>query len=140
LHDSFSGAIHSRNGDGGNAEQKKFLPQVREKAQAGDPAHKRRLWLLLELRRDMNIKEERPLDWFVQSGAGGVPSRSFSWACIACPPWCGAARKRRQGLAWLQMAVDAGRPRHRPRWLTTCFRGKPDTAAFAKAQDLLANA
>jgi uncharacterized protein len=129
------------NGDGGNAAQKKFLAQVRDKARAGDPRSQLVYGLLLELRRDMNIKQERPMDWFVKAAQGGVASAQFlvGMHCLAAVNW-GIEKNESKGLTWLQMAVDAGQAEAQNALANYLLRGKPDTAAVAKAQSLLEKA
>jgi TonB family protein len=129
------------NGDGGNAEQKKVLAQVREKARAGDPHSQIAYGLLLELRPDMNVENERTLDWFVKAAQGGVPSAQYlvGMYCLSAVVWNGE-KNDSKGLAWLQMAVDAGQAEAQTGLANYLLRGKPDTSTFGRAQSLLEKA
>lgn len=130
------------NGDvGGDAEQKKILAEVREKAQAGDPRSQLTYGLLLEMRDDMNAAQEAPLYWFVRAAQGGLAPAQYlvGMHMLAAVVW-GAEKDVSKGLAWMQMAVDAGQPNAQTALANYLLRNGSDVSDSASAQELLEKA
>ena len=89
--------------------RRRILAEVKEKAQAGDPRSQLTYGLLLEMRDDMNVAQEAPLDWFVRAAQGGLPPAQYlvGMHMLAAVVW-GAGERRQQGSR-----VDADRRRCR---------------------------
>jgi TonB family protein len=130
------------NGDaGGDADQRRILAEVREKAQAGDPRSQLTYGLLLEMRDDMNVAQERPLDWFVRAAQGGLAPAQYlvGMHTVAAVVW-GGEKDVRKGLTWMQMAVDAGQPNAQAALADYLLRNGSGAPDAARAQELLEKA
>jgi TonB family protein len=129
------------NGGGGDDEQKKVLADVRTKAESGDPRSQLTYGLLLDMRDDMNVSHERPLSWFLKSAQAGVATAQYlvGMNCLAAAPWAGE-NESTKGLAWLQMAVDAGQIDAQVAMANYLLRSQPGADSFSKALGLVEKA
>ena len=133
--------VTNASGGGGDAEQKKVLADVRAKAESGDPRSQLTYGLLLEMRDDMNTDDENTVSWFLKSAQGGVPSAQYlvGMHTMASSVWAGGGDINK-GLAWLQMAADAGQSDAQVALANYLLREKPDSDSLTKALNLLEKA
>jgi TonB family protein len=133
-------SVHAAgNGVAAGAEQQQILADLRTKAKAGDPRSQLTYGLTLQMRTDLNIDKERPVDWFLKAAQGGIPSAQYLVGRqLLAAAEAGLEPDDTKAVTWLQMAADAGQADAQTSLASYLLR--KNSAGSGKAQDLLEKA
>jgi TonB family protein len=129
-------------GDGvaASAEQQQILADLRTKAKAGDPRSQLAYGLTLEMRTDLNVEKERPVDWFLKAAQAGIPSAQYLVGRhLLVAAEVGLEADDSKAVTWLRLAADAGQADAQTALANYLLR-KNSADSVGKAQDLLEKA
>ncbi len=129
--------IHPNAGSSANSAPAHSVPDVKAKAEAGDPASQVLYAMMINLRPELH--DEHSLPWFLKSAQAGIPLAQFM---VGMDTFSGVATSRdeKKGLFWLQKASDGGSAKAQATLANYLMRGQPDAATIAKVQVLLEHA
>jgi TPR repeat protein len=83
--------------------------KARSNARAGDPQAQFLYGVMLEMRSDLNVDKEESMPWLIKAAQAGIPSAQYMVGMAALRGFrYGIERDDTKGIAWLQLAADAG--------------------------------
>ena len=121
-------------------EQQKLLSDARARAEEGDPRSQLSYGLALDMSLGPSDKTKRPIEWYVKAAQGGLPAAQYLVGRqLLSAADGGLEPDHSKGIAWLQMAADAGQSDAQTLLASYLLRTDPANAS-GKVQDLLEKA